>query len=246
VTDVNLPDGSLFVITNSCVEANKAATNQFNKRVVECRLAAQVLAKMSSIDWRKIKKLLEIQTELGLDLGQMITLVEQKLHKEPFTKQELCELLQVTEEEMATTSLSPNTLDLQSFELYKRATHVFSEAKRVHEFKEACGSTSDALNKLGELMNQSHASCRVLYECSCPELDELTEICRSAGAYGSRLTGAGWGGCAVSLIPKNILGTFLEQVKKEYYSKNAHLLENYHLAAFATAPSDGISVFKLE
>ena len=39
---ITLPEGSMFVITNSCVEANKAATNQFNTRVVECRLASQV------------------------------------------------------------------------------------------------------------------------------------------------------------------------------------------------------------
>jgi N-acetylgalactosamine kinase len=42
VTNIKLPEGSLFVITNCCVEMNKAATNQYNTRVVECRLATQV------------------------------------------------------------------------------------------------------------------------------------------------------------------------------------------------------------
>jgi len=41
-TDVQLPDGAVFVISNSCVEINKAATDHFNVRVAECRLAAQV------------------------------------------------------------------------------------------------------------------------------------------------------------------------------------------------------------
>ncbi len=45
VTNINLPANSLFVITNSCVEANKAASNYFNTRVVECRLASQVKKK---------------------------------------------------------------------------------------------------------------------------------------------------------------------------------------------------------
>jgi galactokinase len=94
-------------------------------------------------------------------------------------------------------------------------------------------------------MNQSHESCSKLYECSCKELDELTEICRNAGAYGSRLTGAGWGGCAVSLIPDNILDSFLAKIKKDYYSKNASLEEKFECAAFATKPSDGILVIKL-
>ena len=56
VHQVILPEGAQFVITNSCVEMNKAATNHFNTRVVECRLASQVLAKLLDLEWRKIKK----------------------------------------------------------------------------------------------------------------------------------------------------------------------------------------------
>jgi len=49
----------------------------------------------------------------------------------------------------------------------------------------------DALRRLGQLMDASHASCAQLYQCSCPELDALVKVAKGAGAIGSRLTG-GW------------------------------------------------------
>lgn len=82
-----------------------------------------------------------------------------------------------------------------AFLLHDRALHVFSEAARVLEF----ARPGNSIAALGMLMAQSHASCRDLYQCSCAELDEIVAISTTAGASGARLTGAGWGGCAVAL-----------------------------------------------
>lgn len=67
---------------------------------------------------------------------------------------------------------------MTAFKLHQRAKHVYSEAARVMEFKKICmEAPEDALLLLGDLMNESHASCRDVYECSCPELDRLVDIC---------------------------------------------------------------------
>lgn len=69
---------------------------------------------------------------------------------------------------------------------------MYQEAARVRQFKWVCENKhDDALRDLGSLMNQSHESCRDLYECSHPDLDLLVSIALEAGALGSRLTGAG-------------------------------------------------------
>lgn len=67
---------------------------------------------------------------------------------------------------------------VESFCLYQRARHVYSEALRVEEFQRICKTVpSDAVQKLGQLMNESHESCSKQYECSCTELDELVSLC---------------------------------------------------------------------
>ena len=101
------------------------------------------------------------------------------------------------------------------FKLYQRYRYVVEEGRRVERAQEALGR-GDA-PELGRLMDQSHASCRDLYEISCTELDALVGICREAGAEGSRLTGAGFGGCTISLVRAERLEGFLSQVGRAYY-----------------------------
>ncbi|VVA38113.1 PREDICTED: N-acetylgalactosamine kinase, partial [Prunus dulcis] len=133
-----------------------------------------------------------------------------------------------------------------------RASHVYSEAKRVHAFKEAVSSNlsdEDKLKNLGDLMNGSHYSCSVLYECSCPELEELVNICRENGALGARLTGAGWGGCAVALVKDSIVPEFILNLKERFYQSRIDrgVINNNDLGLyiFASKPSSGAAIFKL-
>lgn len=80
----------------------------------------------------------------------------------------------------------------------RRARHVITENERVARFAEALAAGD--LVAAGRLMNESHASLRDDFEVSTPALDALVrELASTPGVYGARLTGAGFGGCAVAL-----------------------------------------------
>mmetsp|Transcript_15623 Transcript_15623/g.21124 ORF Transcript_15623/g.21124 Transcript_15623/m.21124 type:complete len:102 (+) Transcript_15623:1236-1541(+) len=90
-------------------------------------------------------------------------------------------------------------------------------------------------------------SCNMLYDCSSEQLNELTKLARDSGAIGSRLTGAGWGGCTVSLVENDKVESFLTKVT-EFYTKKRDMgdilwvtddLDRY---LFATQPGMGASV----
>ena len=97
---------------------------------------------------------------------------------------------------LGVATLRETTLDQVAADPFAR--HVVSENQRVLDFVDAL-RTGD-LDGCGRLMAASHASLRDDFRVSTPELDALVEALVRAGAYGARLTGAGFGGCAVGLI----------------------------------------------
>jgi galactokinase len=84
-------------------------------------------------------------------------------------------------------------------ELVRRTRHVVTEVQRVREVVAAL-RTGD-LVEVGRLFDASHASLRDDYEVSCDELDVSVEAARSAGALGARMTGGGFGGSSIALLP---------------------------------------------
>ncbi|RKU24386.1 galactokinase [Candidatus Poribacteria bacterium] len=106
----------------------------------------------------------------------------------------------------------------------KRCRYVIEENTRVLEavsvLKIPTEKTGEALIQFGNLMNASHNGLRDDYEVSCKELDLLTDIARSiTGVIGSRMTGAGFGGCTVSIVHKDALEPFQTRVRKEYHEQ---------------------------
>jgi galactokinase len=99
--------------------------------------------------------------------------------------------------------------------ILKRARHVVSENERVLDAIKAL--RSDNLIKFGQLMNESHDSLRDDYEVTGVELDTLVNEARKVdGVLGSRMTGAGFGGCTVSLVHNDALNNFTSRVGMAY------------------------------
>jgi len=99
--------------------------------------------------------------------------------------------------------------------VFRRARHVITENDRVVESVRALKAGD--LQAFGRLMNDSHRSLRDDYEVSCAELDTLVEAALDVeGVYGSRMTGAGFGGCTVSLVASDSVEEFTRTVGEKY------------------------------
>ena len=108
--------------------------------------------------------------------------------------------------------------ELLSDELFRRARHVITENRRVIDAAKAMEDND--LKLLGQLMAESHKSLRDDYEVSTNELDFLVDIISTemGGTGGVRMTGGGFGGCVVSIMPKEKISSVISSVKT-YYSK---------------------------
>ena len=97
----------------------------------------------------------------------------------------------------------------------KRAKHAVYENQRTIKAQKEL--TEGNLKEFGRLMNESHVSLRDDYEVTGIELDTMVEIAwNQEGVIGSRMTGAGFGGCTISIVKKDAVDKFIENVGKEY------------------------------
>ncbi len=139
--------------------------------------------------------------------------------------------------------LTPQQFDLLQVQIEDaivrdRARHVVEENARVLASTQAL--QEDDLQRFGELMNASHESLRDLYEVSCEELDVMVEEARRiSGTIGSRMTGAGFGGCTVSLVHEDSVETFLQEVGAAYEARTGLKADFYVCSA-----GDGVTEWK--
>lgn len=168
-TSVKIPDSVCLVIGNSCTPSPKLLTlgTRYNKRVVECRFALAAMAikagKIENFEDCHYKTFAELQKEMGYSFDQMIELVNESFSsKTEYTPQKISREFEV-EDPFDIVKEIPHVYEVKSqnaaFDLYKRAYHVLTEAKRVHDFRRICDDESleedDKVKQLGNLMNES-------------------------------------------------------------------------------------------
>ena len=118
----------------------------------------------------------------------------------------------------------------------RRAKHVIYEDERTLEAVKAMNAGDAA--RLGELINASHASLRDDYEVSSKELDIMSDLARQHPAcYGARMTGAGFGGCAMALVKAAEAKSFGSHTAAAYHQQTQ--LEPY---LYICQPSNGAEV----
>ena len=277
-----------FMIAQSFVVSDKKKTGpeRYNLRVVECTLAAELMAKQVCVQLQddhsplghslrgfqnaffQSHKTSGTKAEVGLGesktpypeqidtilhmLPKLLTQVEgysveeiaKMLYDEPQDTSDMQQKVKYLERRYMTKFPVRAT----RFQLRNRASHVFNEASRVLKFKALLTekpTPSDLLKRLGDCMNSTQESCRDVYDCSCPEIEMLCEIAKEAGSYGSRLSGAGWGGCTVHLVPKDRVEAVKRAWEERFYRKKWPDITQERLeeAIVTSEPAQGAAVY---
>ncbi|KAI1435302.1 galactokinase [Xylaria sp. CBS 124048] len=262
-----------FMVVQSFVTSNKQVTGpiHYNLRVVECSMAAAYLnAKLCppgtalpkdagplgvSIRGFHDNYFKDTKKSMMEQLEELIELTKKTLTQEQgYTIEEVASGMGISVDDLKARFMSSFPVRGEFFRLRQRALHVLTEALRVLQFLSfledpakapQADKTIEFNQQLGKLLNETQDSCRELYECSCPEIDEICQIARDAGSYGSRLTGAGWGGCTVHLVPADKVDQIRGALVEKYYSKREVSEKAMEDAIIVSQPMNGSAVFKL-
>lgn len=167
---------------------------------------------------------------------------------------EIAKQLGMSVEEFTKIFLTKAPVRYQKLKIYQRSKHVFADSLRVlqvlkllneHDPKE---DSEKFLHKFGKLLNEAHRSCDIYNDSSKPELNRLCEISTENGAYGARVTGAGFGGSVVHLTTTDKLPNVVRALTEQYYKKNIPGISQQELdeAIVVSKPATGSCVVELD
>ena len=233
----------LFDLKLSMIDLIKLSQKAENEFVgMNCGIMDQFAVGMGKKDRAVFLNCDTLEYELvPFDLANHVIIISNTNKKRGLTdskyneRRQECEMaLRVLKRELPISHLSD--LSVEQFEnkknlikdkiIQKRAQHVVYENFRVRKAIRALSENN--LAEFGELMVSSHISLRDDYEVSCIELDILVEeALKVPGVLGSRMTGAGFGGCSISLLPKKQVEMFKVQVGEKYFERTKKTADFY-------------------
>ncbi len=150
-----------------------------------------------------------------MDTNTRRGLVDSKYNERRQQCEEAAKILHVKSLREVTSDMWQESQTLLSGNCLKRARHVITENQRVLDAVKALHENDMA--QLGDLMNASHESLKNDFEVSTKNLDLIVNAARSAaGCFGARMTGAGFGGCAVAVVKSMYADDFAAQVAEQY------------------------------
>ncbi|MGO9604896.1 MAG: galactokinase [Candidatus Binataceae bacterium] len=219
---VKMPSDAALPVADSRETADKSGKvrTEYNRRVVECRLAARFLAAAAGFAGVRILGDV-IRQAPDWNAAALVAALRQVAPKRIAPDLvNAARLLGVPHDELAREILGEGATRIvldptRPLEVLRRARHVLSETERV--IRAARVLEAGALDEMGALMNASHRSLAEDFECSTARLDAMVECARRAGALGARLTGAGFGGSIVALCRSGDAARVIEALDREYY-----------------------------
>jgi N-acetylgalactosamine kinase len=216
-----VPRDHAIVVCDSMVKVEKsgAALARFNLGPALCHLACALVE-------RHVQEQIDEEVELErlgdlwfgplcLTYREAEAMCREAIAAPRMTLAEVAARLGLGEAEVRGRWLGDLPIPDEGMPLQARLRHQYTEFRRVETARDAL-QAGDAAT-FGDLMNASHASCAADFGISSPELDALVEAARASGALGARLTGAGFGGATVNLVPAGEVEAFVAGVTERYY-----------------------------
>ena len=224
-------------VENEFIGVNSGIMDQF--AVGKGKKDTAILLDCNTLDYELIPVVLENHSIVIMNTKKRRELADSKYNeRRSECDQALAELQKVL------TISSLGELDEQTFDqhqsilsnetILKRARHAVTENQRT--LKASVALKAGNLEEFGQLMNESHISLRDDYEVTGPELDKMVQAAwDQPGILGARMTGAGFGGCAIAIVENNKIDEFIDQVGKQYLDQIGYPGE-FYIAQISDGP----------
>lgn len=219
---------------NNFVGVNSGIMDQFS--ILSGRKDHAVLLNTENLKYDYIPIILDDYQLLVINTNKKRGLADSKYNERFAESREALKILQTKYDVKDLCSIDvkelPTIKNILNETLYKRTKHIITEQTRTLLSKEALSNNNIEL--FAKYLIESHESLKNDYDVTGVELDTLVSLTLEAGATGARMTGAGFGGCIVSIVKKDKLDDLISSVNNKYND-----IIGYEPSFYIVEPSDG-------